>query len=88
MIGTGPIGGKTVETGIVIMSTDAIAADAAGARLLGYEVQGVRHIFEAAQMGLGEADFSEMDFPVMDMEKAMGIFSKLAYGIKISLEHP
>lgn len=88
MIGTGPIGGKTVETKIVIASTDPVAADAVGARLLGYEVQGVRHIFEAAQMGLGESDFEKMEFPSISLEETMGIFSELAYGKKISLEHP
>jgi uncharacterized protein (DUF362 family) len=39
MIATGPLGGLPVETGIVIASTDPIAADVAGARLLGFHPQ-------------------------------------------------
>src|SRR5205809_7335975 len=39
MIGTGPLGGHTIETGIVIVSTDALAADVVGARLLGFTPQ-------------------------------------------------
>lgn len=87
MIGTGPIGGKLVETGLVIASTDAVAADAVGARLLGFDAQGVRHIYEAAQIGIGEADLSNMEFPAMRLEEAVEQFSQLAYGKKISLEH-
>lgn len=40
MIGTGPLGGHAVETGIVIASTDALAADVVGARLLGFHGAG------------------------------------------------
>lgn len=87
MIGTGPIGGKLVEAGLVIVSTDAVAADAVGARLLGYEPQGVRHIYEAAQEGVGEADFSKMEFPAMSLEAAVESFSAKAFGKKIGLEH-
>lgn len=36
MIATGPLGGYPVETGMVIASTDAVAADVVGARLLGF----------------------------------------------------
>lgn len=44
MIGTGPLGGHVVETGLVIASTDALAADVVGARLLGFQPQAVRHL--------------------------------------------
>jgi uncharacterized protein (DUF362 family) len=43
-IATGPLGGHAVETGLVIASEDALAADVVGARLLGFNVQGVRHL--------------------------------------------
>jgi len=36
MIATGPTGGIPIETGLVIASLDAIAADCVGARLLGF----------------------------------------------------
>src|SRR5688572_33399183 len=60
MIGTGPLGGKAVETGIVVASTDAVAADAVGAKLLGFTAQAVRHLWEAERLGLGETDTDEM----------------------------
>ncbi|HSR12988.1 MAG TPA: DUF362 domain-containing protein [Thermodesulfobacteriota bacterium] len=87
MIGTGPIGGKLIETGLVIASTDAVAADAVGARLLGFDPQGVRHIYEASGLGVGESDFDKMEFPVLGLQEAVEIFSEKAYGMKISLEH-
>ncbi len=87
MIGTGPIGGKLVESGLVIASTDAVAADAVGARLLGFDADAVQHIHEAVELGLGEGDYSEMEFPAMGMQEAVEFFSERAYGKKISLEH-
>jgi uncharacterized protein (DUF362 family) len=53
MIGTGPLGGHAVETGLIIASTDALAADVVGARLLGFGPQAVRHLWEAGRLGLG-----------------------------------
>src|SRR5439155_2327639 len=63
MIATGPLGGHAVETGLVIASTDALAADVVGARLLGFRVQAVRHLWGAARLGLGEGDLEKKDFP-------------------------
>ncbi len=87
MIGTGPIGGKLIETGLVIASIDAVAADAVGARLLGFDPQGVRHIYEASELGVGESDFDNMEFPALGLQEAVEAFSERAYGMKISLEH-
>src|SRR5205807_312809 len=56
MIASGPLGGHAVETGLVIASTDALAAAVVGAKLLGFNVQAVRHLWEAGQLGLGETD--------------------------------
>jgi len=85
MIGTGPTGGIPVETGIVIASTDALAADVVGARLLGFEVQGVRHLWEAGRLGLGETDMDAMDFPAMSFEEAAMAFTEAAYGKAVTL---
>jgi uncharacterized protein (DUF362 family) len=85
MIATGPTGGIPVETGIVIASTDALAADVVGARLLGFEVQGVRHLWEAGRLGIGETDMEAMDFPAMSFEAAALGFTEAAYGKSITL---
>lgn len=87
MIGYGPIGGRAVETGLVIASTDPLAADAVGAQLLGFEVQGVRHLWEAARLGVGDPEVENFEFPALDLSAAFSIFSKAAYGKQFSLEH-
>jgi uncharacterized protein (DUF362 family) len=86
MIATGPTGGIPVETGLVIASTDAVAADCVGARLLGFEAQAVRHLWEAACLGLGETDTEKMKFPAMDLVEAAKAFTAAAYGRPITLE--
>jgi len=84
MIGTGPLGGYAVETGIVIASTDAVAADSVGAKLLGFDAQAVRHLWEAGRLGLGESDVDQMHFPAMDLKQAIGAFTESAYGKRLS----
>ncbi len=81
------LGGQAVETGIVIASTDALAADAVGARLLGFTTQAVRRPWEAEKLGIGEADTDRMDFPEMDLEKAIEAFTEAAYGERLNFEH-
>jgi uncharacterized protein (DUF362 family) len=87
MIGTGPLGGHTVETGLVIASTDALAADVVGARLLGFKPQAVRHLWEAARLGLGESDTDRMIFRGLGLVDANRIFTERAYGHPLTFEH-
>jgi len=87
MIGTGPLGGHAVETGLVIASTDPLAADTVGARLLGFRPQAVRHLWEAARLGVGESDLDRMRFPAMSLREAIGAFTRAAYGEKLDFEH-
>jgi uncharacterized protein (DUF362 family) len=88
MIGYGPIGGHAVETGLVVASTDPIAADAVGAQLLGFQAQAVRYLWEAGKLGLGETEVERMDFPAMSIEEAFAAFTKAAYGKSIEYEMP
>ncbi len=87
MVGYGPIGGHTFETGLAIASTDPLAADAVGAQLLGFEVQGVRHLWEAARLGVGESDVENIRFPALELQQAFSIFTRAAYAKEFSLEH-
>lgn len=87
MVGTGPLGGHAVETGIVIASTDALAADVVGARLLGFTPQAVRHLWEAARLGIGESDIDRMRFPALSLREAIGRFTEAAYGRRLDFEH-
>ena len=85
MIGTGPLGGRPVETGLVIASTDALAADVVGAHLFGFEPQAVRHLWEAGRLGVGETSVQHMAFPAMSLEQAYEAFTAAAYGQRLSL---
>src|SRR5205814_1646034 len=87
MIGTGPLGGHAVETGLVIASTDALAADCVGAKLLGFRVQAVRHLWEAERLGLGQTDTDEMEFAALSMKQATEAFTAAAYGERLTFEH-
>jgi uncharacterized protein (DUF362 family) len=87
MIGTGPLGGHVVETGLVIASTDPLAADVVGARLLGFRLQAVRHLWEAGRLRLGETDTDKMDFPALSLDQAIAAFTEAAYGERLTFEH-
>lgn len=86
MIATGPLHGYPVQTGLVIASTDAVAADVVGARLLGFNTQGVRHLWEAGQLGLGETETERMTFPAMSLKEAIRAFTKAAYGEELDFD--
>src|SRR5215212_2181127 len=86
MIATGPLGGYTVETGLVIASPDAVAADVVGAQLLGFNVQAVRHLWEAGRLGLGETDIEKMAFPGLGLREAIAAFTEAAYGKRLTFE--
>jgi len=88
MIATGPLGGHAVETGLVIASTDAVAADAVGAKLLGFDAQAVRHLWEAGRLGLGETDTEKMEFPAISLREAIEAFTEAAYGERLTFESP
>ncbi len=87
MIGTGPLSGHVVETGLVIASTDPLAADVVGARLLGFKPQAVRHLWEASRLGLGESDHHRMRFPKLSLNDAIEAFTFEAYGERLTFEH-
>ncbi|SCY94571.1 DUF362 domain-containing protein [Alkaliphilus peptidifermentans] len=87
MIGTGPSDGKPVNTqGLIIASTDAIAADAIGARLLGFLPQAVSYIYQLHKEGIGEADPKNMLMKGLSLEEAEKIFSLAAYNQEIVLD--
>jgi uncharacterized protein (DUF362 family) len=87
MVATGPIGGYVAETGLAIVSTDALAADVVGARLLGFDPQAVRHLWEADRLELGETDTDHMTFPAMTLTEAIEAFTEAVYGERLSFEH-
>ncbi|HBG47805.1 MAG TPA: hypothetical protein DDW94_12575 [Deltaproteobacteria bacterium] len=72
MTGTGPIGGHTFESGIVIASKDCVAADTVGARILGYDR--VEHIIEAERLGVGTANLNNIDLAGVRLDEARRLF--------------
>jgi uncharacterized protein (DUF362 family) len=88
MIGKGPVGGKAVETGLVIAGRNPVSVDTVGAYLLGFETLGVQHLHQAVGLGLGvpytargseekKGRLREVGVPV---EEAVKIFRRAAYG--------
>ena len=87
MIGTGPSDGKAVSTqGLVIASTDPVAADAIGGRLLGFLPQAVQYLYRLYLEKVGEADPKNMDIRGLTLEEAESIFSIAAYGQEVLLD--
>ncbi len=65
MMTNGPTGGSLSDlkpTGTLIVSTDPVAADAAGASLLGRSLTDLPFIAKAEQAGAGTADYRSLDF--------------------------
>lgn len=87
MIGTGPSEGKAVNTqGLVIASTDPVAADAIGGRLLGFLPQAIQYLYRLYLDRVGEADPQNMDIRGLTLEEAESIFSMAAYGQEVVLD--
>jgi len=64
MMTNGPTGGSLADlkqTNTMIVSTDQVAADAAGAALLGKTAADLPFILKAAQAGAGRADFESLN---------------------------
>jgi len=88
MIGTGPIGGKAVETGLVIAGRNPVSVDTVGAYLLGFETLGVQHLHQAVQLGLGvpyssdekEGAPGQLKIVGMPVADAAKVFQRAAYG--------
>lgn len=87
MIGTGPSEGIAVDTGgLIIASTDPVAADTIGARLLGFLPQAVAYLYELYEDKIGEADPSKMILTGLSLAEAERLFSMSAYGREIILD--
>ncbi|MFP4013180.1 MAG: DUF362 domain-containing protein [Chitinispirillaceae bacterium] len=76
MIGTGPIGGKTFESKMVIAGRDFVAVDAVGAHILGRK--NVSHIEQADYLGLGQSNLDNIEIVGIPLDRAMDIFDERA----------
>lgn len=83
MIGTGPSNGLAVDTpGLIIASTDPLAADAIGARLLGFLPQAVSYLYGLYKDKIGEVNPDKMTIKGINLQEAEKLFSRCAYGKK------
>ena len=88
MIGKGPVGGKAVDTGLVIAGRNAVSVDSVGAHLLGFETLAVQHIRQAAELGLGapltpiggESGKGRLNVLGLSVDEATRVFREAAYG--------
>ncbi|MDR1831940.1 MAG: DUF362 domain-containing protein [Fusobacteriaceae bacterium] len=70
--GLGPIFGNPVPMGLIIASTDIVAADAVGGKIVGYEPRDVPITVSANARGLGEMDLSKIEIrgvPIADVAR-------------------
>jgi uncharacterized protein (DUF362 family) len=60
MEGRGPTQGKPVDLRLAVASTDFIAADSVGARIMGFDPQEIGYLHHAIAGGLGEGELSRI----------------------------
>lgn len=80
MIATGPANGIAKHTGIVIVSTDPVAADTVGARLLGFKPQAINYLYQLSNENVGESDINKMNIKGLSIKDAEKTFSYKVYG--------
>jgi len=61
MEGNGPIMGKGVNLGVVIASTDFLAADTLAAYIMGFRIEEIGYLYYCKLAGMGAGDLSEME---------------------------
>lgn len=86
MVGTGPSGGKPVNSGLMVMGTDPVSTDCVGARLLGFMPQAVSYLWELIQDRVGEGNLNKVKFSGLPLNHAEEIFSQAAYGHLIKVD--
>jgi uncharacterized protein (DUF362 family) len=57
----GPMYGEPVKSNLVLTADNTVAADALGARLMGFSPQGIRHIRVAEKAGLGSTKLEDVE---------------------------
>ena len=61
MEGRGPTQGKPVDLRLAVASTDFIAADSVGARIMGFDPEEIGYLHHAIAAGLGEGDLNRLE---------------------------
>lgn len=61
MEGNGPVSGTPVDMGIVIASTDPLAADTVGAYIMGFDPDDIGYLHYIKMAGMGEGDINKIE---------------------------
>ena len=86
MVGTGPHAGVPRHTGIVISGTDPVAVDTVGSRLMGFQCEAVRYLWELKNANVGVGDIKQMNIQGLSMIDAEKAFSLAVYGQEFAVE--
>ncbi len=57
----GPNAGTPIEHGVALASTDWLAADSVGARLMGFDFEKIGYLVFASRAGMGQPDPAHME---------------------------
>ncbi|MBI1908232.1 DUF362 domain-containing protein [Candidatus Uhrbacteria bacterium] len=69
MEGDGPTRGDAVQMGVVLAGLDAVAVDAVGATLMGFDPGEIGYLVKCSERGLGVAEMSRIDAPPLVLEQ-------------------
>lgn len=74
MEGDGPVDGTAIHVGVAIASTDALAADAVGATLMGIDPHALSYLDSLARAGRGTIDIAKLDVPLQLLRDRARVF--------------
>ncbi|HOB21946.1 MAG: DUF362 domain-containing protein [Firmicutes bacterium] len=86
MVGRGPSGGKAVDADLIVAGTDPVAADVIGARLLGFQPQAVRYLFNLIRAGVGQGELQNIELRGIPLHQAELHFSRAAYNAPVAVD--
>ena len=74
MEGDGPTRGTPVPMHVVLAGMDAVAVDAIGATLMGFDPSDIGYLVQCAEAGLGVVDMAKIDVPPLQIEQLRRTF--------------
>ncbi len=88
MEGNGPIDGTAVDTRIALASTDALALDTLGTKIMGFDPSQILYLSSMNEGGLGQGDLDKINVLGTNMNDCLYKFKPnkhlaVAYGLKV-----
>lgn len=74
MEGDGPTHGAPVAMRVVLAGMDAVAVDAVGATLMGFDPQDIGYLVYCSEQGLGTIDMAKIDAPPLQLDRLRRTF--------------